>query len=125
MIIIFDLDYTLLDTMKFKSALARALEISLKMYNNDYDKYFKQTKTNYSLTKHLSILRQKKAIKDEKRVKENISKLWQNIDKFLFLGADKVLHDLKSKNHQLFLITFGEKGWQKEKVKNLKIKKIF
>ena len=65
MILIFDLDYTLLDTKKFKQGLAKALNLSITNFEKSYSENFKNTppltkggarKINYNLKKHLKIL---------------------------------------------------------------------
>lgn len=113
MTIIFDLDYTLLDTKKFKAGLARTLGLNIDDFKRSY---FKNKKINYNLNKHLKILNQKETIK----IKEFLKKL----DKYLFPESINVIKKLK-KNNKLILLSFGDKAWQKQKINNLSIKDYF
>jgi FMN phosphatase YigB (HAD superfamily) len=123
--IIFDLDYTLFDARKFKNYLAKVLEISVRKFNNEYEEYFVKTKTNYSLAKHLAILQQRKELKNIKEIKSNLQALWEEMDRFLYPGAEDLLVSLVEKKYILYLVTCGNKTWQKKKINHLKIKKYF
>ncbi|MCD4693780.1 HAD family hydrolase [bacterium] len=130
MIAIFDLDYTLLDTNMFKEKLAQAMEISEKDYNSTYTDFFYK-KNNIRLPYHPSIhlnylIKKNKVSLDRKEVIEkNILKVVENINKMLFIDAEKVLQEIKKRGYELILITWGNGEWQKLKIDNLKIKKYF
>lgn len=127
MIVIFDLDYTLLDSKKFKAGEAAVLEISTKEYTATCEEIFKSKKIHYNLAKHLDYLINKGLIKTEERRNMNrrIRKFLERIDDYLFPQAEKVLSKLQKRGDTLILLTYGDKQWQKIKVKNLKIKKYF
>jgi len=122
MIIVFDLDYTLLNSNKFKIDLAKNLGISINKFNKDNKKYFFNNK--YSVFKHIKILKSKK-IFNEKVAGKKIKLLLKNIDKYLFPCSEKVIMQLKKRKYTLYLLSFGDKIFQKQKIYNLKIKKYF
>ncbi|MBI4812068.1 HAD family hydrolase [Candidatus Falkowbacteria bacterium] len=123
MIIIFDLDYTLLDAAKFKNGLAKVLGLSRKEFNLSYKKHFKNKKINYNPERHLLIL-EKEGKKLPLNAKKRVVCFLRNINKFLFSGAEEKIRKLGKKNF-LILLTLGDKSWQARKMKNLKIKKYF
>lgn len=122
MIVIFDLDYTLLDAKKFKIALAKALDISLEKFNNTYKENFVfKNGTNYNIKKHLKLLNKDK----NQPVKNNLNNLFKKLDSFLYPHSEKLIKNFYTKGAKLILISFGNKSWQKKKISNLKIKKYF
>ncbi len=122
--IIFDLDYTLLDTAEFKKKMAEILGENFKA---DYEKYFKSRGVNFNLGEYLSILKKNHRIDDEtsEKMKAEIEELFLDIDDYLKFGVEKTLEHFKERGDELILMTFGYKQWQKEKIKNLSIKKYF
>ncbi|MFH0856455.1 MAG: HAD hydrolase-like protein [bacterium] len=119
MLIIFDLDYTLLDTLGFKKGLAEALNLEFDVYHENCKKHFKDTNILYNLEKHLKILEQENSgvkIKDD---------FFSSIGSYLFPEAEDILKKMKNAGHKLVLLTYGDVKWQKQKVENLKIKKYF
>lgn len=123
--IIFDFDYTLLDTTKFKEKLADIF--GKNTFYIDYKKYFKTKKVHFYYEKYLDILKSEKRINDdeERKLKLKVENLIKNIDDFLYPDAENILKYFKKNKAELILITFGNKKWQEEKVKNLNIKKYF
>jgi len=126
MIIIFDLDYTLLDTKKFKAGLANALDLSIDDFEKSYLENFKNKKLNYNLEKHLKILKQKNT--------QKLKQFFKSLDQYLFPDSIKILKKLgsapvkarvKKNNNKLILLSFGNKEWQKQKINNLSIKDYF
>ena len=73
--VIFDLDYTLLDTARFKEKLAEIF--SEQDFFDDYDKYFKAEGVNFDYEKYLEILRADGKIgeRQEKIIKFKLEKL--------------------------------------------------
>jgi hypothetical protein len=47
------------------------------------------------------------------------------INQFVFSEAEIILKHLHRPDNKIILVTHGDKKWQKEKIKNLKIKKYF
>lgn len=128
MIVIFDLDYTLLDTESFKKGLAKASNISLEDFERIYIKYFSHdTGRKFTLAAHLRFLIKEKLVsrEDKEKIKLATSNEIKKINKYLFPESEDLLKKFKAKNHYLILLTWGNKKWQKSKIDNLKIKKYF
>ncbi|MEA2088598.1 MAG: HAD hydrolase-like protein [Patescibacteria group bacterium] len=128
MIIIFDLDYTLLDSTKFRKNLASVFNMDIDEFNKDYEEHFKSKGVNYDINKHLKILKKQKQINfaEEKTIKQRSDEFLKNIDSYLFSGAEEALKQFKNNNNnKLILISFGNIDWQKLKIDNLKIKEYF
>lgn len=124
MIIIFDLDYTLLDTESFKEGLAEALSLTTEQFNNSYKKYFKERAIPYNIDQHIMYLTND-AGENGEAIKLRLKDFFSTIDKYLFADAESVLRKMKEAGYKLVLLTFGDVEWQKIKVENLKIKKYF
>ena len=123
--VIFDLDYTLLDTARFKEKLAEIF--SEQDFFDDYDKYFKAEGVNFDYEKYLEILRADGKIgeRQEKIIKFELEKLMNWWDDYVLRDAENVLKYFQDCGHELILITFGNKNWQAEKVKYLSIGRYF
>lgn len=124
MIIIFDLDYTLFDTDKFKhDGLALFFNMNEAEFKDYYKKNFKDKGINYSPKKHLQGLGWS--------YKEMMAKLnefdnWleKEISRYLFPGAERILNRLKQADHKIILATFGDQEFQEQKISALKINGI-
>ncbi|MDD4333285.1 MAG: HAD hydrolase-like protein [Patescibacteria group bacterium] len=127
MIIVFDLDYTLLNTKKFKSDMAKAMGISLAVFKKSYEEHSKNSATNYILEDHLDYLVKtgKYEASQKKIIKKKVMNFLKKIDNYLFSSAAPVLAELSARGHKLEMITYGNRRWQRLKVGNLKIKKYF
>lgn len=127
MIIIFDLDYTLIDTEELKKGWAKAFGVSYEVFSESFLKLYKKDKFIYKVNDHLKYLIKKQEIEKEDipEIKKRIEELLKNIDKYLLQCAFSLVKNLKKNGHTLILITFGNKKWQKQKVDNLSIKKYF
>jgi len=132
MIVIFDLDYTLLDTEKFKIDLAKTIGISFEVFSDSYRQFVsgdgtQQRKTRYILNEHLDSLIKSGAVKasEKKQIEMKVEEFLKRIDDYLFAEAEDVLRNLKDRGHELILATFGNPEWHQLKVGNLSIKKYF
>jgi len=125
MTILFDLDYTLMDTAKLHDGLAEIFD--REDYRSDYQNLFKDKGINFNADKYLEILKQQGRIDEarESELKRGLAELMENMDDFLKPDAESVLKHFIKEGHELILITFGNKEWQEKKVKNLSIKKYF
>ena len=121
--IIFDLDYTLLDTKKFKDKLADIFK--KEGFAHDYEKYFKVKGINFDFEAYLAILKSEGRINEprEKELELSLAELMKRLDDYLFSGVENIFKHFKDGGHELILMTFGDKNWQEEKIKNLSIKK--
>lgn len=114
MTIILDFDDVLFDTRKFKICLAEIFE----KYKIDFHKYYNKAKEPqgaYSLKKHLLLVKKENKKIDIKKIEKDINKI--NFNAFLFPDAIKFLK--KFKNHNLILLSWGEKKFQQTKIYGL------
>ncbi|MEI7424945.1 MAG: HAD hydrolase-like protein, partial [Candidatus Staskawiczbacteria bacterium] len=128
MILLFDFDRTLIDTEKFKRVLSDIFGLSVKEYDLQVDKFFRETHIHYSPEAHIKILRKIGHIENtkiEKSVIGEYNKVLKQIDKCLFPETKEILASLKKQGHQLFLITLGAIPSQKRKIGGAGIKKYF
>jgi len=128
MILLFDLDQTLLDTEGLKNDKRSIFGISAKEDNLHNELLFKKKNINYNPKIHLQFLRESGRIKnkaEEKIAYSQHQNLIKNIDKYLFPETEKTLARLKKQGHRLILITLGNPSLQKSKVNNSRIKKYF
>ena len=125
MTILFDLDYTLMDTAKLHDGLAEIFD--REDYRSDYQNLFKDKGINFNADKYLEILKQQGRIDEarESELKRGLAELMGGLDNFLKPGAIEVLKSFKQAGDKLVLITFGNKKWQAEKVKHLSIVEYF
>lgn len=122
MIIIFDLDNTLLNTAAVKRKLAWVLGITPQKFQETY--YLSNQKGKYNFYRHLECVSRLDE-KDEKKCLSNLNKVMKNLDKYLYKNSESLIKNLAKEKNYLILLTYGNRKWQKEKVKNLKIKKYF
>lgn len=128
MILLFDLDNTLLDIEKFKIDKSSIFGISPEENEVQGNLLFKNKGLNYDPEAHIKFLRESGVIKtdaDAKEVSANFKKFIKNIDKYLFPGVEGTLSYLKKQGHHLVLMTLGSLSIQKPKVDNSSIKKYF
>jgi len=123
--VIFDLDYTLLDTDKFKEKLVEIFKD--QDFYADYKKYFEDSGLSFDYEKYLALLKYAGKIDGaaEKEIRFKLTELMKKLDDYLRPDAENVLKYFHQEGAELILITFGEKNWQQEKVKSLDIKKYF
>jgi len=128
MILIFDLDNTLLDTERFKKDKSAIFGITPKENELQGDLLFKKRGLNYNPKVHIKFLRESGRIKttrEEKKITAGLKKIIKNIDDYLLSGVEDTLIYLKNKGCKLFLMTLGDLSIQKPKVNNSCIKKYF
>lgn len=122
MLIILDLDYTLLNTRKFKKGLARSLGLSMKKFNESYKKLFTDNSLPYDPRKHIN---ETGRTCEASALVEKVNVFLKTIDKYLFPEAEKILKEFKNRGYRLILLTYGNLKWQERKIENSKIKKYF
>lgn len=124
MIIIFDLDYTLLDTARFKrDGLALFFNMNEAEFKDYYKKNFKDKGVNYSPKKHLEFLGWGQAELAAK-LDELDDWLEKEISRYLLPEAEEILKRFKEAGHKIILASFGDKEFQKQKISALKINQI-
>lgn len=128
-VIILDFDYTLFDGKKFKNALAKSLlvfGIDKKMWLETYNqvRYKKNKETGYIPEAHLKIL-VKKTKTNYKDLEIAYNKVIDNAQKYLYKDSIGFLEKLKKQEYTLYILTFGNSGFQKQKISASGINKYF
>jgi len=124
--IIFDFDHCLFSTRKFylyfeKTFLKKGIdkEIFKKTFQLS-----KEKKKTYSLRKHLKYLVKFYPNFSLKELKKELSKVFKKFPDFLYPEVKEFLEKWQKKA-DLFLISFGEKEFQREKIKKSGISHFF
>jgi phosphoglycolate phosphatase-like HAD superfamily hydrolase len=122
--IVFDLDYTLLDTTKFKEALADIFT-SRGVSRDRYEEAYRATVNRhegayeYDPEVHLQLLTDALAsVADVSRAREEIRQLLTRTGEYLFPGAVELLDGLRHSGNELVLLTLGNEQWQRTKVEH-------
>ncbi|MFA7245417.1 MAG: hypothetical protein WC070_04555 [Candidatus Magasanikbacteria bacterium] len=125
---IIDFDDTLFDTQKFKQELASSLlslGIGEKLFWQTYAeaRILSDGNFSYSFERHASILDREGF--DYKQVLDNLNKVKEKINNFLFEDAIYFLESLKESKQDLYLLSLGDENFQKLKVEECRISKYF
>jgi len=121
-----DFDYTLFDTYAFRQGLYEILE------KNGFDKTYleltPEMKTNGQ--KLLNIKNLFKSLSESRNIPiesflKPLEELYSRCDEFVYDDTVEFLKYLKSKKHKLHVLTWGEKEFQKEKLKASKLYDYF
>ena len=121
-----DFDYTLFDTHEFREGLYKILE------QNGLDKTYlaltQEMKTNGQTLLNIKSLF--KSLSEEKNIPINnflkpLEELYNKCEQFVYDDTIEFLKYLKSQNHKLYILTWGEKEFQREKLKASKLDKYF
>lgn len=120
--VIFDLDYTILNTVELRKKLASILQITEKQYEKSYEEIFSKKELNYSFEEHFKKLPD--AIEDYNNLDmDSLSEFngrKNELDLLVFKGSKELILAEKEAGNKVVLMTFGNKSWQKEKVDQLK-----
>lgn len=124
MIVVFDLDYTLLDTEQFKLCLCSALEISPDTFKAHSVSLFSDSGAggsprHYDLLEHLDFLSQ-----GDPGRKHYLSVRCENLvrsqmDRFLYPGAIAAVRQFRDAQWEVHLMTLGSPAFQAWKVSGL------
>ncbi len=121
-----DFDYTLFDTHAFREELYKILEqngldktylaLTPEQKNNEQKLLnIRELFTNLSISKNIPI----------ESFLVPLDELYSRCEEFVYDDTVEFLKYLKSKNHKLFILTWGEKEFQKEKIKASKLYDFF
>lgn len=119
MIIIFDLDYTILDTGRLKRDLADLLKVDLLEFAN-----YQKSGDLFSINAFVDFLLETDKIFDKKNeVEEKIENFLNNFERYLYPGIIEILEKLNS--YTLIMLTLGDPEYQNLKIEKLGIGKFF
>lgn len=110
--ILIDLDYTLLDTRAFSTALATSLVLSRPAWVQIYDQFVKDN----GLFSARDFLR---GVEPEKS--KQFYQVVANIRRYLYPDALEFLKTLQQKKYTGVLMTVGENSWQQDKLAGLRL----
>jgi len=131
MTIIFDLDYTLLDTVKFKDALREAvtsLGVSAERYEETYKQIVKREGRayDYDPDAHLEALRadfgKPEAIVE---ARARIDGVLARTEEFLYPGSVEMVRKYRDAGARVVLLTMGNEQWQEAKAKHSGLAELF
>lgn len=120
MIVILDLDYTLLDTAKFKDALAAAFArrgADRESFDRAYIRTIEAEKPlyDYDVDRHIELLTEESS-RDADGLKREAEKILDDTAAYLYPGAREFLECLRDSGARLVLLTLGNESWQRAKV---------
>lgn len=127
--LVFDLDYTLLDTAGFKTALKGAVAVygpSGPAYDEAYASILKREGKvyDYDPDAHLDALGLKG--KERARARAGIDDVLRETEKYLYPGAKELIEALgRHGEATLELMTLGNEKWQRAKVEHSGLMKMF
>ncbi len=110
--ILIDLDYTLLDTQAFSTALGVSLGLSHTEWVQAYDQFVKDNRL-FSARDFL------RGVDSEKT--KDFYQVVATIRRYLYPDALDFLKKLEQKKYRCVLMTVGEDSWQKDKLSNLRL----
>jgi len=128
MILIFDLDHTLLDIERFKKDKSKIFRLTPEENEIQGNNLFKKRGVGYNPYVHLKFLRDSGHIKtdsDVEKIKAEFQEAMKKSDDYLFPDVEETLAYLKNKGYRLILMTFGDPEMQQPKIDNSRIKKYF
>ncbi|MFA6190450.1 MAG: HAD hydrolase-like protein [Candidatus Staskawiczbacteria bacterium] len=128
MILLFDLDHTILDVEKFKKEKSKLFRLTPEENEKHGFELFKKHGKGYNPYQHIKFLRDSNHIQTDKEaeiITQQFNEAIKDTDKYLIDGAENTLSYLKEKGYKMVLMTFGDLQMQKPKVDNSRIKKYF
>ena len=123
MLYIFDFDYTLFDTARFKEDFYALFDELVFDFSNLKMDYFKENKVHYNIEEHLNLLGEN--LKDYDYALKVLKSFLSDLSEYIFPEAESILMKLKKDNHKLILISWGNVAWQKDKVYGSGLEKFF
>lgn len=132
-VVIMDLDSTLIKSKKLKENISKAILAEKKDMNpteadklngfktaEDFNKFYqeyndKKGKSTFSIKNFINYL----GVENKKFIDNVSNKVFNNMEDYLFDGAEKLISNLKAKGHKLVLISMGDREHQKKKLAKL------
>lgn len=126
--IVFDLDYTLLDTVKFKEALVVAIGADAKVFDSVYKEAVERNKGLFDPGVLFATLKERGVLTDDAAgpARERFDDVLETTEDYLYDGAKELVAALgKHPEAEVDLMTFGAKDWQQAKVERSGLAKMF
>jgi phosphoserine phosphatase len=119
MTVVFDLDYTLLDTGRFKDRLCEALEVTPDQFRAHSDKLFSASGRHYDLQEHIRFLAGGDPARAEAISARCEAMVQSRMNGFLFESAVACVRSFRDAGWQVHLMTLGSPAFQQWKVSGL------
>lgn len=122
-----DFDHTMFDTMKFNEARYNVLEeykISKEIQKKEEEQIVKEDNILFNVDYVYSKICDKYNLPKEE-ILHKLHELFDRCYEFLYEDTIEFLEYLKIKGNQIYLLTWGDKEYQTQKVKGTKIEKYF
>ncbi len=116
MTIILDFDDVLFNTARFKEELAMLFKEHKVDFWGTYNRV-KKPRSIFSLESYLALAKKENKRVDVKGLEKNIDGLFKNLNQFVFPDVVDFLKNFQ--NHDLILISWGEKKFQDRKIYSL------
>jgi phosphoglycolate phosphatase-like HAD superfamily hydrolase len=123
MLYIFDFDYTLFDTARFKEDFHDLFDELVFDPGDLKIDYFKKNKIHYNIEEHLGLLGEN--LKDYDHALKILKSFLSDLSKYIFPEVESILIKLNNDNHRLILVSWGNIEWQKDKVYGFGLEKFF
>ncbi|MBI3120507.1 MAG: haloacid dehalogenase-like hydrolase [Candidatus Kerfeldbacteria bacterium] len=116
MLVIFDLDYTLLDSAAFKQAMRDAVKpygISEELFNETYKRIVTAIpdQYNYDVEQHARAMARTVTARHEE-ISDALKSIVTRTSEFLYPDALPNLKKLDEEGHDLVIFTWGDPEWQ-------------
>lgn len=124
--IIFDFDHTLFSVKNFYEAFENEFQkigVSKNLFKETFEKA-KEGEKPYNPKKQFQLIVQKKSEISLKEIKKNFEKILSNANNFLYPDVEPFLKKIENE-FDLFLISYGDKEFQKEKIEKSGIAQFF
>lgn len=131
MTVVFDLDYTLLDTVAFKEALKEAvtsLGVTPERYEETYKQIVKREGKVYDYDPGVHIEALQEDLGDPGKMAEakaRIDRVLVSTEQYLYPGAVEMVTKYKDAGVRLVLLTFGNEAWQEAKSRYSGLTQLF
>jgi len=129
MTIILDLDYTLLDTGRFKEALASvfaACGIDEQRFRQTYRQTaeYDPSAYDYDLERHIRLIAEDLTCPAD-QLRAEVEAVLRRCAEFLYPGAKEFVVELRQRGFRVILMTMGNAGWQNMKVNHSGLAELF
>lgn len=124
--IIFDFDYTLFSARKFYQTFEnefKKIGVSKKLFKETFEES-KGKGRDYKPSRQFDLIIKKNPKISLKKLKESFKKILSKANDFLYPDVEPFLKKIENKL-DLFLLSYGDKNFQREKIKKSDIAKFF